>query len=167
MDKRKYSWSGKSSREAGSEVSVRMPTETSWGYYGCDDLIGCFLWFESWPELLEFIGEHEVNLGDQSNGEENPDREETRADVRRIIVALLAGRLAVAEGLTQLNSALVGSGSRVLWWGQINELLEGSGEFAKEVRLRFRDNPEDPAVPINRAELGKFLNFLPGFSDRA
>jgi hypothetical protein len=164
MDKQKYSWSGKGSREAGDEVSTRVPTEASWGYYGCDDNIGCFQWFESWAELLEFIGEHEVNLGDQSDGDVNPDLEEARAEVRKIVVAMLAGRLSVAEGLLQLNSAL--SGSQIWWWGQIGELLDGSGEFAKEVRLRFWGNPEDPAVQVNRADLGKFLNFLPGFSDR-
>lgn len=166
MDKPKYSWSGKATGEADSEVSGRVPTEASWGYYGCDDLVGNFLWFESWPELLEFIGEHEVNFGDLSNGQE---KEETRADIRRIVVGLLARRLSVAEGLTQLNSALPGS-SRIVWWGQASELLEGSGKCTEYVRERFRWNdPEDrddPAVPINRAELGNFLGFLTGFSDR-
>jgi hypothetical protein len=159
MDKQKYSWSGKGSREAGNAVSERVPTEASWGYYGCYYNAGCCSWFESWVELLEFIGEHEVNLGDQSDGDVNPDLEEARAGVRKIVADLLAGRLSAAEGLTQLNTALDESGSQIRWWGQVGELLEGSDEFAEDLRSRFRDDEG----PINRAELGEFLEFLKSF----
>ena len=136
----------------------RQPTSSSWGFFAYDDApaagggAGNFSWFNSKQDLFDFLRKYPL-LANSAEGIDT-ERFEKASDV-------LAGTTtetldqSVVNQLNAINSGV----EQIQWFGQLNELLSGGGEFAEGMRKFFSGS----STPISKTRIPEFAEFLRGW----
>ena len=143
------------------------PNPEYWGYLahhsgnacGPPVSFGVFLWFASFEEMLQALVQGELRM-EWDNDELDA---AAQADVRKM--QMIADRL--AENPHERSKAC-DDFSKVLdfleleWIGQFKELTTGNSNYAREVRMLFRElsEKEDDASPIQTEEQPDFIDTL-------
>ena len=116
-----------------------------------------FTWFKTPVELLAFVDEISLGFIDA----------EGEADLRKQI-GECRSRLGTLDKpndqiLIETNKILENEYTSIPWWGSFEELCVDHGDFASEMRERFREeemNEEDNPAPIKPEEQTAFSEFL-------
>jgi len=151
-------------RERLNEAGQRDPREFPVGAFVGDTYpiatVFVFVWFGSSTDLLDTLAECEPVLHLDPGTEEYKD--------------ILARLTAVRESQRphdELTETLRGEFDAVLsdmeaglrWWGTFDDLVAGEGEFERELRAAFRDDPEDDELAgraISPDEADEFVGFV-------
>jgi hypothetical protein len=144
------------------EASERDPRTSPWGYHVGStfvlDSASLFFWFGSQEELLDHLFSVEpLNWGYEMG-------EELEAYQRGVAPLIARAR---TEGLTadvceSLNTVTKESFA-IAWWGTLDDLLSGSGEFERQIRKGFIDGERDD-TRIGKDEMNEFVDYLKGCS---
>jgi hypothetical protein len=144
----------------------RAPAKTSWGFFSYDDApagigggCGAFLWFDSHPEMVDFIGTY---LPFRSAGASRRSPTEVATRVKGILAEMCLNPDGNSEGVrTRLNDLLKGY-TNLVWWGPFDELLSGSNEFAREVRRWFHSSrmADKADAPIEADQQEEFVQAI-------
>jgi hypothetical protein len=92
--------------------------------------IGMFYWFKDWQEMYQFLANYLIPT---SPGPANADHEVVYDKTWEIFNELVEGKIQRQQAFGQINAAAK-SYSQIEWWGTLEELCEGQGEFEKRVR---------------------------------
>jgi hypothetical protein len=142
-------------------ASTADPETHPWGFFSVDPWAGgagVLLWFESPEQLLAGVreGEPALYLSDA-------DAVATlQGNVDQLLTRLAQGEDAYAV-LAELDDTCEGC---VVWFGQLDDLLESDGEWAVERRVEFRDpdvdagDPKADASPITADERAEFVDYI-------
>ena len=125
------------------EANERNPRTFPMGAFIGDDFVlsavAMFFWFRDSTELLDSIVECEPALYIDPA---EPEYEEVSARLAAIRDSVRPGDLLSTDLMSRLESALKGYAS-IRWWGSLEDLLSGEGEFEQEVRESLREGFED------------------------
>jgi hypothetical protein len=155
------------------EASDRDPRQYPYGYF-VSDVVGIFTWFRTTDELFDtFVDAEPTVYGSDSEPGGNKLAEGLEAVRRRVKRPVVLGGKLRGE----INDVL-GDSADLEWWGQLEDLLKGSGEFETDLRAWFResqgvvegeteeeeegdeDSDGDPSRPIESYEVEEFLDYL-------
>ena len=148
-------------RAASQTAADVWPLEGSWGLFSYGDApggigggCGCFCWFDSKSELLQFV---ETHLAFLNPGPVSMDPAKVLEAVRATIERIRAGTLDMETGRVEANIQLQ-SFSQIEWWGKFSELLHKDAEFPVRVRQWFRQRDSvDASAPITSDEEDRFV----------
>ena len=139
----------------------RIPENSTWGFYSYGDApggigggSGCFLWFESKEDTLDYIGRL---LAVSPSGPSSSDYPAILQSTAAIVREWEAEKINTTSALDRLNTVLRHH-SQIEWCGQFEELISGESEFAKGVRSTVRD--DESSDSIKPEELQDFLEEL-------
>ena len=121
--------------------------------------MGAFLWFPSFSELYQFLANYFVVL---SPGRCDIDHEKVFNDVARIVKELGEGKVNKETAIQKINKAAQHF-SQIEWIGELDDLIQGDGEFPKKVREYFFESREDAGSvkeKIGKEHQKAFLEFL-------
>ena len=121
--------------------------------------MGAFLWFPSFSELYQFLANYFVVL---SPGRCDIDHEKVFNDVARIVKELGEGKVNKETAIQKINKAAQHF-SQIEWIGELDDLIQGDGEFPKKVRESFFESREDAGSvkeKIGKEHQKAFLEFL-------
>lgn len=142
------------------DLDLLDPREPRYGFFSYSDRHpafgggqGGFLWFASQSALLDFLANHFVifNFPPAEEQEAISLQTEAKKAVEQI------GANEIDALVSPLNSALKGI-VQITWMGRFIELVEGDKDFARQLRLGFRD--EASANSIHPDELEEFVEYL-------
>ena len=120
---------------------------------------GHFLWLETYSTLYQFLANYFVVL---SPGRLDLDHEKVYKDVAEIIKELAAGEIPPKKAIQEINKAGKHF-SQIEWIGELDDLIQGDGEFPKKVREYFFESREDAGSvkeKIGKEHQKAFLEFL-------
>ena len=120
--------------------------------------VGVFLWFKNWNELFQMFADYFIA---SAPGPFNDDHEVIYQKVWKIFNGLAEGKIHRDEALGRINAAAK-SYSQIEWWGTLDELCEGQGEFEKKVRRHcLRDSDGKSFIGnIGPAEKKRFMEAI-------
>jgi hypothetical protein len=121
--------------------------------------MGAFLWFPSFSELYQFLANYFVVL---SPGQCDLDHEKVFNEVARIVKELAEGKINKETAIQKINKAAQHF-SQIEWIGELDDLIQGDGEFPKKVREYFFESREDEGSvkeKIGKDHQEAFLEFL-------
>jgi len=138
-----------------SNLTERSPKENQFGLFQYGDApggigggVGCFLWFTSDEERIEFIKKHAVILNPPPS---SGDWDKVDQEVKRVCSS-------TPLNLDDLNSVLK-SYTQFPWIGSFNELLISEEGYPKEVKEFYFDE-EDKSLVIPGDDIDDFIEFL-------
>ena len=120
---------------------------------------GHFLWFDSYHNLYQFLADYFVVL---APGRLDLDHEKVYENVAEIIKELAAGEIPPQKAIQEINKAGKHF-SQIEWIGELDDLIQGDGEFPKKVREYFSESREDEGSvkeKIGKEHQKAFLEFL-------
>lgn len=149
-------------------VADRDPRDFRYGYLAFGDApagigggTGVFAWFASHAERLDFWVDKELGeywLSETPRGESDAVKAAIRAAVAEV------GGLGAGDAPVSKANAILSGMIELKWWGELDDLLAGSTEFAIALRSDFleEENDGDSVVPraIAPGELDEFVEFL-------
>ncbi len=146
--------------EAAFEQSFeKQPASSSWGFFAYDDApggvgggAGNFSWFDSKEELFDFLKKFPL----LAHSLENSDTERI-AKASDLLSRTTADTLdlSVIKELNIINSGV----EQIQWFGQLNELLSGEGEFPEGMRTFFSGS----STQLSKTKIPEFAEFLRGW----
>jgi len=146
------------------EAGQRNPRDFPFGAFIGDtyplSTVFVFVWFESATGLLDTLAECEPILHLEFGTEEYETMLSTLGAIRES--ARPHDRL--TEDLrVEFGAALSKMEAGLRWWGALDELVSGDGEFPRELREAFREYLEDEANPdraISPNDIDEFVEFI-------
>ncbi|MCS6885209.1 MAG: hypothetical protein RMM17_12335 [Acidobacteriota bacterium] len=125
------------------------PKQGDWGFYAYDDSsagyrTGAFMWFESKPELLLYLGTYEALFA----GETDPIVVRT---AELLVEKFASGSVSKEEFLKDYNLLMSGI-SQVRWLGSFDQLISGDEEFAVHLRSLVLLGEPDRPLTCSEAE---------------
>lgn len=157
------------------EASDRDPRQYPYGYF-VSDVVGIFTWFRTTDELFDtFVDAEPTVYGSDAEPGGNKLAEGLEAVRRRVKRPVVLGEKLRGE----INDVL-GDSADLEWWGKLDDLLNGPGEFESDLRAWFRESQGavegedeeedeeeeaeesdgDPSRPIESYEVEEFLDYL-------
>ncbi|MEA5473347.1 hypothetical protein VB716_03840 [Synechococcus sp. CCY9201] len=153
-------------QEITSQSCDRDPRVFAWGLFAWGDAppaigggVGAFQWFNSLEDVLEFVTD--LSPAGYMTFEEE-DWLQLRDTLRKIAKEFQSSpRQSITDFNSQLKSLL-----QIDWIGSFEELLSGDEDFARKVRVSFREDWIDQPSPtgssrgIDSSETNEFIEFL-------
>ncbi|MBS1956042.1 MAG: hypothetical protein JST89_17795 [Cyanobacteria bacterium SZAS-4] len=134
----------------------KEPKSSSWGFFAYDDSPGAvgggagnFSWFDSKEELLDFLRKFPLLATSAESGD--TERFEKASDLLARATVETLDQSTVNE-LNAINSGV----EQIQWFGQLNDLLSGEGEFAEGLRKFFSGSSHQ----IFKTRIPEFAEFL-------
>lgn len=140
------------------------PTDNDWGLFCYTDAspgigggVGAFYWFSSRDDVFSFICQV-LPFYSSGHSYDNPHLKQRQLGV--IVEAIRIGAISEAEGLAQLNKALVNV-YQITWWGTLHRLTQGDSPFARAVINAFEaQHTTTIEPPLSDAQNKEWLAFL-------
>ncbi|HEY8514060.1 MAG TPA: hypothetical protein VIS07_00935 [Candidatus Binatia bacterium] len=139
------------------EAAGRDPRDFPFGYLAGDPASGargCFVWFATTGELIDFMIDTEVGLLQF----DEPDANVIAAGIRRVMARTFDLSRAPRDELTEAFCGWC----EILWLGTFGNLCSRGGDVQTSVRLAFRRARSlgEHAGPIADDEVDAFVEFL-------
>ncbi len=138
---------------------LKQPMSYSWGFFAYDDApggigggSGNFSWFDSKQELVSFLTKFPL----LAHSSATPDMELfARAKEHLLRVTAETFDQRAVDELNVINSGV----EQIQWFGQLEELLSGDGEFAEGLRAFFAGSSKQ----LSKTKIPEFVVFLRGW----
>ena len=137
----------------------KEPKSSSWGFFAYDDAPGAagggagnFSWFDSKEELFDFLRKFPL-LAHSAESSDAERFEKASELLSRATVETLDQ--SVVNELNLINSGV----EQIQWFGQLNDLLSGEGEFAEGMRTFFAGSSNQ----LSKTKIPEFAEFLRGW----
>jgi hypothetical protein len=148
-------------------AAEHTPSYSSWGLESYGDQhaalgggVGGFLWFGDRNQLFEFLRIHLLFF---SFADGSSEVDMLLHEINAVVTMLESGERSLLSAIGPLNELLKGH-SQLRWIGRFQDLVEGDGEFEREVRSWSRGETDDGAegsdTPIEPHELDDFIKSL-------
>lgn len=143
--------------ELGDVAMNRDPRKYPFGYFSGGSFIldstRVFMWFASKDDLINHIIQCDPAIHDL-------DEAEAKAFAHEVAQIFIGNTELSIENLALLNN-FGKSFLCVEWWGTFDELVSGSSEIAKDLRMSFRDDESDS--PVFESEMDDFIELIQNY----
>lgn len=142
------------------------PTPSTWGLFAysdappvvCGSGMGSFQWFRTKPQMLCFVRDY---MAWWHPGPSGMEPEDIARRVQSIINSVDLKEADLGRLRNRLNK-FMNCLWRIEWWGQFNDLCEGTSKFALSIRRSFLEGIEadQQGTKVARGQMKEFKEFL-------